>query len=127
MLRYLLSNKKRHTSQGCRRRACSERARSAFPIFPIGVPANLEQNSTTGTVEATRKHQTDTGSTAVQIALLTERINGLAGHFRTNVHDHSGRRGLLKMVGQRRRLLRYLHREDVKSYQALVDRLGLRK
>lgn len=107
--------------------ARSERPRSAFSISPNGVPAKLEQNSTTGTAEANPQHQTDSGSTAVQIALLTERINGLAGHFRTNVHDHSGRRGLLKMVGQRRRLLRYLHREDVESYQALVDRLGLRK
>jgi small subunit ribosomal protein S15 len=59
--------------------------------------------------------------------LLTGRINGLADHFRTHKHDQAGRRGLIKMVGQRRRLLRYLHRKDVSSYQALVDRLGLRK
>lgn len=81
----------------------------------------------TAVIEASRTHPTDTGSSEVQIALLTERINGLAGHFRTHRHDQAGRRGLVMMVGQRRRLLRYLHRRDVASYQALVDRLGLRK
>ena len=81
----------------------------------------------TAVIEANRTHPNDTGSTEVQIALLTERINYLTEHFRRHTHDHAGRRGLLKMVGQRRRLLRYLHRRDVAGYQALVDKLGLRK
>jgi len=87
----------------------------------------LPQPNKTATIEANRTSPTDTGSAEVQIALLTGRINGLADHFRAHRHDQAGRRGLIKMVGQRRRLLRYLHRKDVSSYQALVDRLGLRK
>ena len=69
----------------------------------------------------------DTGSPEVQIALLTQRINGLTGHFKTNVKDHHSRRGLLRMVSQRRKLLDYLKRSNVEKYRALIDRLGLRK
>ena len=69
----------------------------------------------------------DTGSTEVQIALLTERINGLTGHMAANRHDYHTQRGLLKLVGQRRRLLTYLSREDVNRYNNLIKRLGLRK
>ena len=68
----------------------------------------------------------DTGSTEVQVALLSARINRLTQHLRENKHDESTRRGLLKMVGRRRRLLRYLNREDVSRYRTLISRLGLR-
>ncbi len=74
-----------------------------------------------------RVHETDTGSPEVQIALLTERINGLTGHLRQHRHDHHSRRGLLKLVGRRRRLLAYLSEKDVERYRATIARLGLRK
>jgi small subunit ribosomal protein S15 len=77
-------------------------------------------------VAAFRTHDSDTGSPEVQVALLTERINSLSGHFKTHAKDHHGRRGLLVMVGQRRRMLRYLQREDKARYTALVTKLGLR-
>ena len=70
--------------------------------------------------------ENDTGTTRVQIALLTERINSLTDHFRTHPKDHHGRRGLLKMVGSRRRLLTYLKRSDLPTYRALIELLGLR-
>ena len=70
--------------------------------------------------------ENDTGSTEVQVALLTAKINRLTQHLRDNKHDESTRRGLLKMVGRRRRLLRYLNRESVSRYRALISRLGLR-
>jgi len=73
-----------------------------------------------------RAHETDTGSTKVQVALLTERINSLTEHFRLHPKDHHSRRGLLKMVGTRRRLLTYLKRSDLASYRSLIDELGLR-
>ena len=73
-----------------------------------------------------QQHSSDTGSTKVQVALLTERINFLTEHFRTHAKDHHGRRGLLKMVGTRRRLLTYLKRNDLASYRALIEELGLR-
>ena len=69
----------------------------------------------------------DTGSAEVQVALLTKRINELTEHLRTHSKDHHSRRGLLKMVGKRRRLLRYLERDDVERYRALVADLGLRR
>jgi small subunit ribosomal protein S15 len=78
------------------------------------------------TIDKYRAHEGDTGSTRVQIALLTERINYLTGHFRTHAKDHHGRRGLLKMVGKRRRLLKYLQRTDVTEYRLLIQNLGLR-
>ncbi len=78
------------------------------------------------TVQKYRIHDTDTGSTRVQVALLTERINYLTDHFRAHKKDHHGRRGLLKMVGKRRRLLNYLKRTDVDSYRQVVQELGLR-
>lgn len=80
----------------------------------------------TATVDRYKVHETDTGSTKVQVALLTERINYLTGHFRTHAKDFHGRRGLLKMVGRRRRLLDYLKRTDVTGYRQLIDELGLR-
>ena len=72
-------------------------------------------------------HEGDTGSPEVQVALLTERINGLTGHLREHPQDHHSRRGLLKLVGQRRRLLAYLNKTDVDRYRTLIARLGLRK
>jgi small subunit ribosomal protein S15 len=72
-------------------------------------------------------HPTDRGSAPVQIALLTQRINELTEHFRSHPKDHHGRRGLLLMVGKRRRLLEYLKREDLDRYRELIDDLGLRR
>ena len=72
-------------------------------------------------------HSSDTGSPEVQIALLTERIQGLTDHLREHKHDHHSRRGLLKLVGQRRRLLAYLAEKDIDRYRATIARLGLRK
>ena len=69
----------------------------------------------------------DTGSTEVQVALLTERINQLTGHMTANRHDYSSQRGLLKLVGQRRRLVTYLSRQDAGRYNKLIAELGLRK
>jgi small subunit ribosomal protein S15 len=74
-----------------------------------------------------RIHETDTGSTDVQIALLTQRINELTGHFKTHTKDHHSRRGLLKLVGQRRRLLDYMKRRDADRYRQVIERLGIRK
>ena len=73
------------------------------------------------------QHESDTGSPEVQVALLTERINHLTDHLRTHKHDHHSRRGLLMMVGKRRRLLNYLIREDVERYRKLIAALGLRR
>jgi small subunit ribosomal protein S15 len=73
-----------------------------------------------------QKHENDSGSPEVQIALLTERINTLSGHFKMHAKDHHSRRGLLKMVGQRKRLLNYLKKKDLDSYRALIKELGLR-
>ena len=78
-------------------------------------------------VESYRTHDTDTGSPEVQIALLTERINGLIEHLREHPHDHHSRRGLLKLVGRRRRLLAYLNGKDSDRYRTLIARLGLRR
>jgi small subunit ribosomal protein S15 len=80
----------------------------------------------TATLEKYRTSENDTGSTRVQVALLTDRINYLTEHFRAHKKDHHGRRGLLKMVGKRRRLLNYLKRTDVDGYRQLVQDLGLR-
>jgi small subunit ribosomal protein S15 len=78
------------------------------------------------TITKHKTHETDTGSTKVQIAILTDRINYLTEHFRTHQKDHHGRQGLLKMVGQRRRLLTYMKRTDVEGYRKIVSELGLR-
>jgi small subunit ribosomal protein S15 len=78
-------------------------------------------------IKANRQHETDTGSPEVQIALLTERIKHLTEHLRTAAHDNHSRRGLLMMVGQRRRLLAYLHRKSPERYQEIIGRLGLRR
>jgi small subunit ribosomal protein S15 len=72
-------------------------------------------------------HENDTGSPEVQIAILTERINSLTAHLQTHKKDHHSRRGLLKMVGQRRGLLNYLKNKDIERYRAIIEKLGLRK
>jgi small subunit ribosomal protein S15 len=78
-------------------------------------------------IDRFRLHDKDTGSPEVQIALLTSRITSLNDHFKTHKKDHHSRRGLLKLVGQRRRLLNYLKKTDVKRYQNLIKELGIRK
>jgi len=77
-------------------------------------------------IEKHRTHETDSGSTTVQVALLTERINYLTDHFRAHLKDNHSRRGLLKMVGRRRRLLDYMKRTDLEGYRRLISELGLR-
>ncbi|HNX50881.1 MAG TPA: 30S ribosomal protein S15 [Thermoanaerobaculaceae bacterium] len=74
-----------------------------------------------------RRHSYDTGSPEVQVALLTKRIEYLTEHFKTHVKDHHSRRGLLMLVGQRRRLLEYLRQKDLARYRSLIERLGLRR
>lgn len=78
-------------------------------------------------IDRYKLHDTDTGSTEVQVAILSERISYLTGHFKTHAKDHHSRRGLIKLVGQRRRLLNYLKRKDIERYRALIEQLGLRK
>ncbi len=78
-------------------------------------------------IESNRVHETDTGSPEVQIALLTSRIQNLTEHLKKNDKDHHSRRGLLKMVGHRRKLLAYLQKKDIERYRAIVEKLGLRK
>lgn len=77
-------------------------------------------------IDKFKKHEGDSGSPEVQIALLTERINTLSSHFKLHARDHHSRRGLLKMVGQRKRLLNYLKKKDLDGYRALIKELGLR-
>ncbi len=78
-------------------------------------------------IESARVHETDTGSPEVQVAILTNRINHLNEHLAVHPHDHHSRRGLLKMVGQRRNMLAYLQKKDIERYRALIAKLGLRK
>jgi small subunit ribosomal protein S15 len=78
-------------------------------------------------IEEFRSHDKDTGSTEVQIAILTKRIDDLTEHLKTHSKDHHSRRGLLKMVGKRRRLLDYLKEKDVERYREIIERLGLRR
>ena len=81
----------------------------------------------TQVIEANRTHETDTGSPEVQIAILTARINELTDHLKVHKKDEHSRRGLLKMVGKRRKLLVYLQNNDIERYRAIVAKLGLRK
>ncbi len=80
-----------------------------------------------GLIDQFKVHDGDTGSPEVQVALLSERINGLTDHFKTHKKDHHSRRGLLMLIGKRRGLLEYLRKKDVERYRALTERLGLRK
>ena len=87
----------------------------------------MDKAKKTEIIEKFAHHEGDTGSTEVQVALLTERINQLTGHMVANRHDYHTQRGLIKLVGHRRRLLAYLSREDVGRYNNLIKQLGLRK
>ncbi len=87
----------------------------------------LSKDRKTEIIDRFKKHEGDTGSPEVQIAILTEQINVLTEHLKTHAKDHHSRRGLLKMVGRRRRLLNYLTREDVERYRTVVKELGLRR
>ena len=78
-------------------------------------------------IDANKVHEKDTGSPEVQIALLTSRIQNLTEHLKKNDKDHHSRRGLLKMVGHRRKLLAYLPKKDIERYRAIIEKLGLRK
>ncbi|MGB3128284.1 MAG: 30S ribosomal protein S15 [Dehalococcoidia bacterium] len=87
----------------------------------------MEKEKRSALINQFQLHEGDSGSTGIQVALLTERINELTEHLKVHAHDHHSRRGLLKLVGQRRRLLQYLNNEDVNRYRQLIARLGLRK
>jgi len=88
---------------------------------------SLDKDTKTKLMENFARHEGDTGSPEVQIAILTNRITQLTDHLRTHKHDESSRRGLLKMVGQRRRLLAYVRRNEYQRYIALTDRLNIRR
>jgi small subunit ribosomal protein S15 len=88
---------------------------------------NLDKEKKGAIISDYKLHEGDTGSSEVQVALLTERINQLSEHLKEHPHDHHTRRGLLKLIGQRRRLLAYISKGDVKRYRSLIARLGLRK
>jgi len=87
----------------------------------------MDKEAKTKVMEEFARHEGDTGSPEVQIALITSRITYLTDHLRANSHDESSRRGLLKLVGQRRRLLAYVRRNDFQRYMALTDRLSIRR
>jgi small subunit ribosomal protein S15 len=87
----------------------------------------MVQEKKTELVQKYRRHEKDTGSPEVQVAILSERITYLTDHFKTHKKDHHSRRGLLKLVGQRRRLLDYLKTVDQNRYKSLIDQLGIRK
>lgn len=88
---------------------------------------NIAVENKQNTIERFKRHEVDTGSPEVQIALLTERITNLTEHLKTHKKDHHSRRGLLVMVGRRRRLLNYLKNQDINSYRDLIKQLGIRK
>ena len=87
----------------------------------------LVKEKKTKIIEEFKAHARDTGSAEVQIAILTERINNLGDHFKSHKKDHTSRRGLLTLVGRRRRLLNYLKAKDIKKYESVLDKLSLRK
>lgn len=88
---------------------------------------SMDKEDKQGVIHEYSRHEGDTGSPEVQIALLTNRINSLTDHLRAHKHDESSRRGLLKMVGRRRRLLAYIRKKDYQRYQALTDNLKIRR
>jgi small subunit ribosomal protein S15 len=87
----------------------------------------LNKAKKTQIIEGNRTHEADTGSPEVQVALLSERINSLTEHFKSHAKDHHSRRGLMMLVGKRRRLLDYLKSKDVARYRGLIENLGIRK
>lgn len=88
---------------------------------------SIDNETKASVIEEFSRHEKDTGSPEVQVAILTTRIHQLTDHLRTHKHDESSRRGLLKMVGRRRRLLAYVLRQDYRRYMALTDRLDIRR
>ena len=101
--------------------------RACVIIIHHGRKAKVNEDAKTTLIKDNARHQKDTGSPEVQIAVLTQRIRELTEHLKTHRHDESSRRGLLQMVGQRRRLLNYLAREDGNRYLALLEKLGLKR
>ncbi|NLF34703.1 MAG: 30S ribosomal protein S15 [Clostridiales bacterium] len=87
----------------------------------------IRKDEKTAVIAANRTHETDTGSPEVQIAILSARINELTEHLKVHKHDNHSRRGLLKMVGKRRKMLDYLAKKDVERYRAIIAKLGIRK
>ena len=87
----------------------------------------IRKEEKTAVIEANRTHETDTGSPEVQVAILTARIQQLTEHLREHTHDNHSRRGLLKMVGKRRKMLDYLAKKDIERYRAIIAKLGIRK
>ncbi|MCD7947326.1 MAG: 30S ribosomal protein S15 [Oscillospiraceae bacterium] len=87
----------------------------------------IRKDEKTAVIESNRTHETDTGSPEVQIAILTARIRELTEHLKVHKHDNHSRRGLLKMVGKRRKMLDYLMKKDVERYRAVIAKLGIRK
>ena len=87
----------------------------------------MQKEQKTSIIESNRTHENDTGSPEVQVAILTERINQLTEHLKVHIHDNHSRRGLYKMIGQRRKLLDYLAKKDIERYRALIAKLGIRK
>ena len=87
----------------------------------------IRKEDKTAVIEANRTHATDTGSPEVQVAILTARIKELTEHLKVHKKDHHSRRGLLKLVGQRRNLIKYLQKKDIAKYRALIQELGIRK
>jgi len=87
----------------------------------------LSKMEKTNVIAGVRTHASDTGSPEVQVAILSERIGYLTEHFKTHTKDHHSRQGLMKLVGQRRRLLDYLKKKDLKRYRVLIEKLGIRK
>ena len=87
----------------------------------------MDKEQKTGLINTYRRHPSDTGSPEVQIALLSQRIGYLTEHFQVHKRDHHSRRGLLKLVGQRRRILDYLKKKDIERYRTVIDKLGIRK
>ena len=87
----------------------------------------IRKDEKTAVIEANRTHPTDTGSPEVQVAILTERINQLTEHLKQHPHDNHSRRGLYKMIGNRRSLLDYLMKKDIERYRTLIAKLGIRK
>jgi small subunit ribosomal protein S15 len=106
------------------RRAGEQRSTGPF-VEVIYVALNKDRK--TELISSYRTHESDTGSPEVQVAILSERITYLTDHFKTHAKDHHSRRGLLKLVGQRRRLLDYLKAKDSERYSDLIKRLGIRK
>ena len=103
----------------------AQRTTRLGPIPEVPMPTNLPPKG--DTIESNRLHESDTGSPEVQIALLSDRINHLTDHLKVHKKDHHSRRGLLMVVGRRRRMLDYVKKNDVERYRAIIAKLGLRR